>query len=129
VVGPGFEALSELTRCLRKVLKYSDWGEGGGSPASATAEVDPSGNASLERVVADPGARILISDDGPSNGARDLADPGKSLFMIATGESGHIFSPDYRGLDPLWNDVKSITLTGSEDDLKTSGARELILSP
>jgi len=49
--------------------------------------------------------------------------------MIATGESGHIFSRHYGDLVPLWNDVKSITLSGSEDELKTSGAEELTLSP
>ncbi len=49
--------------------------------------------------------------------------------MIATGESGHIFSPHYRDFVPLWNEVKSITLTGSEDDLKKAGAQELTLSP
>jgi len=62
-------------------------------------------------------------------GLYDLADPGKSRFMIATGESGHIFSPHYRDLVPLWNDVKSITLTGSEEDLRMAGARQLTLSP
>jgi penicillin G amidase len=62
-------------------------------------------------------------------GLYDLADPERSRFMIATGESGHIFSPHYRDLVPLWNNVKSITLTGSEEDLRKAGARELILSP
>jgi penicillin amidase len=62
-------------------------------------------------------------------GLYDLADPEASRFVIATGESGHIFSAHYRDLVPLWNDVKSITLTGSEDDLKKAGARELILTP
>ena len=67
---------------------------------------------------------------GPGfRGLYDLADPEKSRFMIATGESGHIFSPHYRDFLPLWNDVKSIPLTGSEDDLKKNGAQELILSP
>ena len=41
--------------------------------------------------------------------------------MIATGESGHIFSRHYGDLTPLWNDVKSITLAGSEDELKKAG--------
>ena len=36
-------------------------------------------------------------------GLYDLADPEKSRFMITTGESGHIFSPHYRDLVPLWN--------------------------
>jgi acyl-homoserine lactone acylase PvdQ len=67
---------------------------------------------------------------GPGfRGLYDLADPERSRFMIATGESGHIFSPHYRDLVPLWNNVKSITLTGSEDNFKKAGARELILSP
>ena len=48
--------------------------------------------------------------------------------MIATGESGHIFSRHYGDLTPLWNDVKSITLAGSEDELKKAGAQELSLS-
>ena len=59
----------------------------------------------------------------------DLSDPAKSRFMIATGQSGHIFSRHYRDLVTLWNDVKSFTLAGSEDDLKKAGAREFTLSP
>jgi penicillin amidase len=66
---------------------------------------------------------------GGFRGLYDLADPEKSRFMIATGESGHIFSPHYGDLTPLWNDVKSITLAGSEDQLRKSGAQELTLEP
>ncbi len=67
---------------------------------------------------------------GPGfRGLYDLADPEKSRFMITTGESGHIFSRHYRDFVPLWNEVKSIPLTGSEDDLRKSGAQELTLSP
>jgi penicillin amidase len=66
---------------------------------------------------------------GGFRGLYDLADPGKSRFMIATGESGHIFSNHYGDLVPLWNDVRSITLTGSEDDLKQAGGEELTLKP
>ena len=62
-------------------------------------------------------------------GLYDLGDPAKSRFMITTGQSGHIFSPHYGDLVPLWNDVKSITLAGSEDDLRAAGAQELVLSP
>ena len=54
---------------------------------------------------------------------------GKSRFMITTGQSGHIFSPHYGDLAPLWNDVKSIPLTGAEDDLRKAGAKELTLTP
>jgi penicillin amidase len=66
---------------------------------------------------------------GGFRGLYDLADPEKSRFMIATGESGHVFSRHYGDLAPLWNDVKSITLTGSEDQLKSAGAPELTLAP
>ena len=62
-------------------------------------------------------------------GLYDLADPDKSRFMITTGESGHIFSPHYRDLAPLWINGKSITLAGSEDDLKRAGAQELVFAP
>jgi penicillin G amidase len=66
---------------------------------------------------------------GGFRGLYDLADPDKSRFMIATGESGHIFSRHYGDLTPLWNDVKSITLAGSEDELKKAAAQELTLEP
>jgi penicillin G amidase len=66
---------------------------------------------------------------GGFRGLYDLGAPEKSRFMIATGESGHIFSRHYRDLAPLWIDGKSITLAGSEDDLKKAGAAELTLSP
>jgi penicillin G amidase len=59
----------------------------------------------------------------------DLADPAKSRFMITTGQSGHIFSRHYRDLVPLWNDVKSFPLTGSEADLEKAGARKLTFTP
>jgi penicillin amidase len=61
-------------------------------------------------------------------GIYDLGDPDKSRFMITTGESGHIFSPHYGDLVPLWNDVRAITLAGSEEDLKRRGASEFVFS-
>ncbi len=62
-------------------------------------------------------------------GIYDLGDPDKSRFMIATGESGHIFSAHYGDLVPLWNDVKAITLAGAEEDLKRRGASEFVFRP
>src|SRR5277367_3988000 len=59
-------------------------------------------------------------------GLYDLADPDKSRFMITTGQSGHIFSPHYRDLIPLWIDVKSIPLAGTEAELQKAGAKELV---
>jgi penicillin amidase len=49
--------------------------------------------------------------------------------MFTTGQSGHIFSRHYGDLVPLWNDGKSITLTGSEEEFGKAGAQELTLSP
>ncbi len=66
---------------------------------------------------------------GGFRGLYDLGDPDKSRFMIATGESGHIFSRHYGDLTPAWNDVESFTLAGSEDELKKAGAQELTLTP
>lgn len=62
-------------------------------------------------------------------GLYDLGDPDKSRFIITTGESGHIFSPHYRDLAALWFDMKSVTLAGSEEDLKRAGALELRFTP
>ena len=61
-------------------------------------------------------------------GVYDLGNPDQSRFMITTGESGHIFSAHYGDLVPLWNDVKAITLSGSEEDLKRRGASEFVFS-
>jgi penicillin amidase len=66
---------------------------------------------------------------GGFRGLYDLANPDNSRFMIATGESGHIFSRHYGDLVAPWNDVESITLAGSEDQLKKAGAQELTLEP
>ncbi len=67
---------------------------------------------------------------GPGyRGIYDLADPDASRFMIATGESGHIFSRHYADLAPLWEEGRSITLAGSEDDLRRQGAAVLSLEP
>ncbi|THD48319.1 MAG: penicillin acylase family protein [Bradyrhizobium sp.] len=66
---------------------------------------------------------------GGFRGVYDLADPDRSRFVIATGESGHIFSAHYRDLEPLWLAGKSITLAGDEEALKRSGAKELTLTP
>jgi penicillin amidase len=76
-----------------------------------------------------PNLPFARTHGGGFRGLYDLADPDKSRFMIATGESGHIFSRHYGDLTPLWDDVKSITLAGSEDQLKRAGAQELKLEP
>ncbi|MDE2030452.1 MAG: penicillin acylase family protein, partial [Alphaproteobacteria bacterium] len=76
-----------------------------------------------------PGMPFARTHGGGFRGIYDLADPAKSRFMIATGESGHIFSKHYGDLVHLWNNVKSITLTGTPAQLKAEGAKELVLEP
>ena len=66
---------------------------------------------------------------GGYRGLYDLANPAQSRFMIATGQSGHLFSPHYRDLAEPWNEVKSIALSGGRDDLLKQGAQELRLTP
>jgi penicillin amidase len=62
-------------------------------------------------------------------GIYDLSDPDASRFVIATGESGHIFSRHYGDLAPLWNEGRYITLSGSEDELARQGAAKLTFTP
>ena len=69
------------------------------------------------------------TEGGGFRGLYDLADLDRSRFMIATGESGHIFSSHYGDLAPLWNDVQSFEIAGSEADFQLVGADELTLSP
>ena len=80
----------------------------------------------FENDAAHPFAR---THGGGYRGIYDLGNPDNSLFMITTGESGHIFSRHYGDLVPLWNAVKAITLSGDEEKLKQSGADELVLAP
>ena len=76
-----------------------------------------------------PNSPFARTQGGGFRGLYDLANPDKSQFMIATGESGQIFSRHYGDLTPLWNDVKSITLAGSEHELNKASAQELSLEP
>ncbi len=62
-------------------------------------------------------------------GVYDLGDPAQSLFVIAGGQSGQIFSPDYGSLRDAWNDGKFIHLRGNEHELKSAGVRVLTLTP
>ncbi len=78
----------------------------------------------------DDDAHPFARSHGPGyRGIYDLANPDASRFMIATGESGHIFSRHYGDLAPLWNEGRSIPLSGSEDELRRQGAEELVFKP
>ena len=94
-------------------------------PRAAASTRSTAAAASTRR----PTSRYARTHGGGYRAIYDLADPDKSRFVIATGESGHIFSPHYRDLAPLWIDGKSITLAGDEDALKRAGAQELTFTP
>lgn len=61
--------------------------------------------------------------------AYDLGAPAQSLFMMATGTSGHPLSPFYGNMTARWKDGQYVTLAGSEEELRASGARTLTLHP
>jgi len=75
------------------------------------------------------GAPLARTQAGGYRGLFDLADPARSRFVIATGQSGHIFSPHYRDLLPLWRAGAAITLSGSQDELKARGATLTVFAP
>jgi penicillin amidase len=77
----------------------------------------------------DPDHPFARTHGGGYRGIYDLGDPDKSRFMIATGESGHIFSRHYGDLVSMWNNVQSFTLTGTQDELVKKGLPELTLTP
>jgi penicillin amidase len=74
-------------------------------------------------------APLARTQAGGYRGVFDLADLARSRFIIATGQSGHIFSAHYRDLLPLWRAGRSITLTGSEDGLRAAGATLTVFAP
>jgi penicillin amidase len=74
----------------------------------------------------DPNLPFARTHAGGYRGIYDLADPAKSRFMIATGESGHIFSKHYGDLVAPWSAVESFTLAGSQEDLEKRGLPEMV---
>ncbi len=44
----------------------------------------------------------------------DLADPDRSLFQVAVGQSGNPVSPHYADFAPLWRDGRYVTMVGVE---------------
>jgi penicillin amidase len=72
-------------------------------------------------------AHPLVRGSGAGfRGIYDLADPARSRFVIATGQSGHPLSPFYADQLPLYREGKSIRLNLSEDELKASSTGVLL---
>lgn len=61
--------------------------------------------------------------------AYDVGAPDKSLFMIATGQSGHPLSSFYGNMVAPWAAGRFISLHGSEKELSVKGNKSLRLQP
>ena len=59
----------------------------------------------------------------------DLGDLARSRFMIATGESGNLFSHHFKDFVGRWRDVEYVTLAGSAEALLKQGGQLLTLEP
>jgi penicillin amidase len=62
-------------------------------------------------------------------GIYDLADPARSRFIIATGQSEHPLSRFYADQLPLYREGRSIRLDLSEDELKAGNTGVLMFRP
>ncbi|HAH11380.1 MAG TPA: penicillin acylase family protein [Alphaproteobacteria bacterium] len=62
-------------------------------------------------------------------GISDMGAPDKSLYMIATGQSGNVYSPHYRDLTPLWADGQYLTIGATPSRLADTGVSVLNLIP
>jgi penicillin amidase len=59
----------------------------------------------------------------------DLADPARSQFIIATGQSGSILSPHWRDMLQRWRNGGYRTIAGTPAELRQAGASLLELVP
>jgi penicillin amidase len=59
----------------------------------------------------------------------DLADPARSRFVIATGQSGNPLSPHWGDFVRRWRDGGSVTLAGSADEVAAGGLGRLTILP
>jgi penicillin amidase len=59
----------------------------------------------------------------------DLAEPNKSIFMIATGQSGNVYSPHYGDLAPRWARGEYLAMTTDAAEIERAAAATLTLQP
>jgi penicillin G amidase len=59
----------------------------------------------------------------------DLAEPDKSIFMIATGQSGNVYSPHYGDLAPRWAKGEYLQMTTDAAEIERRAASKLVLQP
>ncbi len=89
----------------------------------------PGGQDTVNRAGSDyslPLKRAFQDRHGPGfRGVYDMADPDASGFIIATGNSGNIFSPFYGNLVERWRNGDLLPLTNTPP----SGSETLLLTP
>jgi len=59
----------------------------------------------------------------------DFADLDRSVFVIATGQSGHILSQHYDDLAELWQAGEYISMSMNREDIEAGALGVSILSP
>lgn len=59
----------------------------------------------------------------------DLGDPNASIYMIATGQSGNIYSPYYGNLAPRWARGEYLKMSTDGAEIEANAAATLILQP
>jgi len=62
-------------------------------------------------------------------GVYDLSDLARSRFVIATGQSGHVLSPHYRGLMQVWRNGGFIVLGKSYEAMTRDARLRISLNP
>ena len=62
-------------------------------------------------------------------GIYDLADPARSRFVIATGQSGNPLSPHWGDFVERWRDGRHVTIAGSREALERGGLGTVRLEP
>jgi penicillin amidase len=87
-----------------------------------------------QNTISQAGARPLHPDDFTHNMANlrtvfDLADLGKSRFVLCGGQSGNPCSPHHADQLPLWQAGESIPIPWSQDDVIRAAASTLRLLP
>ena len=76
------------------------------------------------------GADAFLNVHGAGyRGLYDFADPDSSLFVISTGQSGHLFSRHYDDLGALWRRGEYIPMSLDEGLARAAAVGITTLSP
>lgn len=79
--------------------------------------------------IADEAAPFVSRHAAGLRALYDLADPDRSVFIQATGQSGNPFSPFYRSLSGPWARGEYVSMSTRPDDYEAHAAGRLILKP